>query len=372
MPPAPPAPPPAPLQGPSSYPQWQPPRRRSGAGAVIGGIFGAIAVAFVGIIVVAAVLRGGDDSHMVSPVALPTSTPYEARTSEPADPTPTASTTSAADASGDSQDSDTTTDTTNTTDTTDTADTRPRKVLNTSLTNNTLYRAGSLPRVSCPAGSADIYSNAQLKALILKTSRCLDKGWAQIMRQQGIDWRRPGYAITSTKGRGACGDFPSAGGIVPYYCPRNETIYASTSAMVRGSGRSLGYGQLTNWHGGIVSMMAHEYGHHVQQLSGLSNTWWEKSLRSTSRSGKLALSRRFELQATCFGAMFMRSVSATYPVTPARRDTLYYFYSRVGDWAGAPRDHGSPANNNRWFRQGYEKNKTFQCNTWLAPASTTS
>ncbi|MFF0309629.1 neutral zinc metallopeptidase [Streptosporangium sp. NPDC004379] len=364
-------PPPAPLQGPSPYPQWQPPRRRSNAGAVIGGLFGAIAVAFVGLIVVGAVIRGGHRSDPISPVALPTFTPYEARTSEPADPTPTETdspepttgSTGAADTSGDSQASENTTDTT---------DAQPRRVLNTSLKNNTLYRAGGLPRVSCPAGSANLYDNAQLKSVIMKTSRCLDKGWSQILRQQGIEWRRPGYALTSTRGRGACGDFPSAGSIVPYYCPRNETIYASTSAMVRGSGRSLGYGQLTNWHGGIVSMMAHEYGHHVQQLSGLSNTWWQQSLRSSSRSGRLALSRRFELQATCFGAMFMRSVSATYPVTPARRNTLYYFYSRVGDWAGAPRDHGSPANNNRWFRQGYEKNKTFQCNTWLAPASTTS
>lgn len=356
----PPPPPPNHQHRPPSYPppQWQPQRPRSGggAGAIVGGIFGVVAVVFVGLVVIGALVKGGRHADPVSPVAIPTLTPFERPTSTPATSEST-----------ESRPSETRKDSTETT------VTRPAKqVVNTSLKNNTLYRAGSLPRVSCPAGSASIYSHSQLKALILKTSKCLDRGWAQIMRAQGLTWKRPGYAITSGRGRGACGDFPSGGSIVPYYCPRNETIYASTTAMVKGSGSSGGYGQLTDWHGGVVSMMAHEYGHHIQQLSGLSNEWWGQTLRSSSQSGKLALSRRFELQATCFGGMFMRSVSASYPVTPARRNTLYYFYSRVGDWAGNPRDHGSPANNNRWFRQGYEKNKAYQCNTWLAPSSSTS
>ncbi|MGJ6966271.1 neutral zinc metallopeptidase [Streptosporangium sp. G11] len=314
-----------------------------------------VALLFVGLVVMGAVIKSNRHSDPVSPIAvrpLPTlaSRPSYTPTAEPR------RTTASSDISED----------------TIAPPAKVRVTLNTSLESNTLYRAGGLPRVHCPAGSASIYSHSQLKALILKTSRCMDKGWSQIMRKQGMDWHRPGYALTATRGRGACGDFPSRGSTVPYYCPRNTTIYASTTAMIRGAGDSGGYGALTDWHGGVISMMAHEYGHHVQQMSGLSTTWWQKSLRSGSRSGRLALGRRFELQATCFGAMFMRSVAASYPVTPARRNTLYYFYSRVGDWPGRPRDHGSPANNNRWFRQGYEKNKAFQCNTWLAPSSSTS
>ncbi|MFD0889263.1 neutral zinc metallopeptidase, partial [Streptosporangium algeriense] len=332
---------------------WQPPQRRSGgAGVIVGSVFGVIALLIVGLVVVGAILKSGR-SASPPPFALPTYTPVPLETSRPvetarpttdATPTPTPARTQSP----------------------------PRRVLDTSLERNTLYRAGGLPTVSCPAGSPSIYSHSRLKALILKTSRCLDKGWSRILGAQGIDWRPPGYAIVSGRGRGACGDFPQIGSIVPYYCPRNGTIYASTGAMSRGSGNSLGYGQIVSWHGAIISMMAHEYGHHVQQLTGLSDTWWRRTERSSSRSGRLALSRRFELQATCFGGMFMRSVAGTYPVTPDKRNMLYYFYSRVGDWPGYPRDHGTPANNNRWFRQGYEKNKTFQCNTWLASSSSTS
>ncbi|MFF4986800.1 neutral zinc metallopeptidase [Streptosporangium saharense] len=338
---------------------WQPPRRRSGGAAVIvGSVFGVIALLFVGLVVVGAIIKNNRSTSSPQlalpsyspyrPYDRPTDTPTESQTDAPTEaPTPTPTSTGTVNP--------------------------PRQVvLNTTLERNTLYRAGGLPTVSCPVGSPSIYSHSQLKSLIMKTSRCLNKGWSRILGEQGIDWRPPGYAIVATKGRGACGDFPQVGSIVPYYCPRNGTIYASTGAMAKGSGNSLGYGQIVGWHGAIISMMAHEYGHHVQQLTGLSNTWWQRTQRSSSSSGRLALSRKFELQATCFGGMFMRSVAGTYPVTPARRNTLYYFYSRVGDWPGYPRDHGSPANNNRWFRQGYEKNKTFQCNTWLAPSSSTS
>ncbi|WP_433256530.1 neutral zinc metallopeptidase [Streptosporangium sp. CA-135522] len=349
----PPPPPPDPRRRQPSYPppQWQPQRPRSGggAGAVIGGIFGVVALVFVGLVVVGALIKSGRHADPVSPIAIPTFGTSERPTSTPTSPEATESSSA---------------EPTRSTDPTENP--VKQQVLNTSLKNNTLYRAGGLPPVSCPVGSPSIYDHSQLKALILKTSRCLDKAWSQVMRAQGIAWQRPGYAIVATKGRGACGDFPSRNSNVPYYCPRNDTIYGSTSALVKE------YGDGLPWHGAIVSMMAHEYGHHVQELSGLSDSWWRQTSQATSESGKLALSRRGELQATCFGAMFMRSVAATYPVTPARRNTLYYFYSQVGDWQGHPRDHGSPTNNNRWFRQGYEKNKTFQCNTWLAPSSSTS
>ncbi|MDF5753903.1 neutral zinc metallopeptidase [Spongiactinospora sp. TRM90649] len=347
--------------GPYGGPPYPPPRyhqgnrRGKGSGlAVVAGILGGIAGLFVLFIVIAALVNSvGDDS--TSPIALPTYTPPSADDTDRPTRKPTRSSTR--EENDDSRQQQTQT---------------RRPAANRSLRNNSVYRAGALAKVDCPGGSASIYDHAQLKALILKTSRCLDKVWSPVLEGQGIDWHRPGYAIASRAGRGACGDYPSPGSIVPYYCPRNTTIYASTSAMSRGSGSSQGYGQATPWHGAIISMMAHEYGHHVQQLSGLGDSYWRQSLDSSSSSGRLALSRRFELQATCFAGMFMRAASATYPVPASRRQILYYFHSRVGDWPGRPRDHGSPPNNGRWFRQGYEKNKAYQCNTWLAPSNTTS
>ncbi|MEV4168381.1 neutral zinc metallopeptidase [Nonomuraea sp. NPDC049709] len=335
-----------------------------GVVAVLGTVFGSMAALFVLIVIGAVMLGGSKSSDTSTPIANPT---YEA-SEEPTrrsdgDPEPAPTRT---------RDQEPTQRPTEDEEP-DTTVTPPAKVtLNTSLKNNTMYRAGTLPRLNCRAGNANIYNHGQLKALILKTGRCMDRAWQPILEKQGIRFSPPGYAIAAKRGRGACGDYPSAGSMVPYYCPRNNTIYASTSAMARGNGNARGYGQIINWHGGIISMMAHEYGHHVQNITGLMDSWWRSTLDSTSQSGKLALSRRLELQATCFGGMWMRSVAASYPVNTSNRSRLYWFYGQVGDYPGWPRDHGTPANNNRWFRQGWEKSKTYQCNTWLAPSSTVS
>ncbi|MEW9550325.1 neutral zinc metallopeptidase [Nonomuraea sp. NPDC050783] len=344
--------------------QWQqpPPRRRSGMGVlgVLGAVFGSMAALFALIVIGAALLKASSRSETTTPVAIPTYEPtYEPPTYSSREPTPDRSETR-----------EPTPTRTRTPD--ETVTPPPRVTVNTSLKNNTLYRAGSLPRLSCRAGNVSIFSHSQLKALILRTGRCMDRAWGPVLEKQGFDFSPPGYAIASGRGRGACGDYPHAGSMVPYYCPRNATIYASTSAMARGNGNARGYGQIISWHGGIISMMAHEYGHHVQNVTGLMNSWWDSTLASSSQSGKMALSRRLELQATCLGGLWMRSVAASYPVNPANRGRLFWFYGQVGDYPGYPRDHGTPANNNRWFRQGWERNKPYQCNTWMAPSSTVS
>jgi len=320
-------------------------------GAVIGSMAGLVVLAIVGM-----ALFGTSSGPRTTTLADATPTPYEpdsdGRVREPTGrPTPTRD---------EEQDDDTP------------ADTPAQVTLDRTLKSNTVYRAGALSRANCRAGNVSIYSHRQLKALILKTGRCMDKTWGKALARQGIPFSPPNYVVVAGRGRGPCGDYPPAGSIVPYYCPRTSTIYVSTSAVVRGNSNSQGYGQALPWHGAITSVMAHEYGHHVQHLTGLMDSWWSQTLDSTSSRGKLTLSRRLELQATCFGGMAMRSVAGSYPIGAGNRDRLFWLWGQVGDQPGRPRDHGSEVNNNRWFRQGYLKNQAFQCNTWMAPASTIS
>lgn len=307
---------------------------------MIGGLIGVLAFVFVAIVVVSALLRPDEKRDPVSPIAQPTAT--ETTTTQP--PTrPTAQPTKV--------------------DPTSQPTSGPVRALNRSVKNNTLYRAGTLAQPKCPAGNVNIYRHAQLKALILKTSKCMDRAWAPALAKVGIRWTPPRWVIAQGKGRGPCGVFPPAGSVVPYYCPSNKTIYVSTSAVAKG------YGVLGSWHGIITSMMGHEYGHHVQQLSGISDSWWQQMLATRSQSARLALTRRHELQATCFGGIFMRSVAASYPIPAARRDQLLTAYSYLGDQPGGPRDHGSTRNNAMWFRQGYMRPRPYQCNTWVMAAS---
>ncbi|MEV0587154.1 neutral zinc metallopeptidase [Nonomuraea sp. NPDC050310] len=372
------APPPPPVPPRPHGGQWPPqPQRKRGGGAmtVLGVVLGSLAAVFILLVVATNVLKSPSKTSTTTPIALPdpdetrpairptrrptlppvqrptnrpTSRPTSQPTSQPTQQTPE-------EEQGEQREE----------------VPRPRPV-DTSVRTNSLYRSVALPRLNCPAGNPSIFNHSQLKALILKTGRCMDKAWAPVLDRVGIEWSPPGYAIASGRGRGACGDYPSAGSMVPYYCPRNNTIYASTSAMARGNGNSIGYGQIISWHGGIISMMAHEYGHHVQNLTGILDSYWQRHQATGSESARLALSRRLELQANCFGGMWMRSVAGSYPVPTGRRAELFAFYGRVGDHPGYPRDHGSLTNSQRWFRQGWERSKPQQCNTWMASASATS
>lgn len=311
--------------------QWQP-RRKSSAGAIIGGVLGLIAVVFT-LLVVGASLSGRATSR--EPVvttlrdgARPTGEPTRAP--------------------------------------------QKKAPLNTSLKSNTLYTAGPLPRTRCRGGGANVFVHAQIKAHILRTAKCMDQAWKAALEKAGIPFERPKWVIAAGRGRGPCGDFPQSNSAAPYYCPRTMSVYASTKAMANGNGEAAGYASFSAWHGTYTAMMGHEYGHHVQQLTGLAQARWERSLASASESQRLALSRRLELQANCFAGMFMRAVAPTYPVPAGRRDDLFAFWSNVGDQPGWPRDHGSPPNNGVWFRQGWQKQRTHQCNTWAMPANAVS
>ncbi|GAA3149953.1 hypothetical protein [Nonomuraea salmonea] len=209
--------------------QWHrpPPKKQGmGVGGVLGVVFGSLAALFV-LIVVGAVLLGGKSStETTRPVAIPTYEPSEEPSADPS-----------AQPSYDRSDppSERPTTSREPTERPDTTVTPPARVqLNTSLKSNTMYKAGILPRLNCRSGNVNIYNHSQTKALILKTGKCMDRAWESILEKQGIRFSAPRWAIVAGRGRGACGDYPQPGNIVPYYCPRNNTIYASTSAMARG------------------------------------------------------------------------------------------------------------------------------------------
>ncbi|WP_062348827.1 neutral zinc metallopeptidase [Herbidospora yilanensis] len=315
---------------------WQP-RRKSSAGPIIGGILGLTAVGFVVVVLGASI---GDRPAATEPVV---SSLREGdrpvRDARRGERQPVR---------------------------------EQRAPLNTSLKENTVYSAGALPRTRCPGGRANVFDHAQIKAHVLKTAKCMDRAWKTTLEKVGIPFEPPKWVIASGKGRGPCGDFPQANSAAPYYCPRTMSVYASTKAMANGNGESVGYARMSSWHGSYTAMMGHEYGHHVQQLTGLSQARWEQNLASGSESRRLALSRRLELQANCFAGMFMRSVAGSYPVPAARRDDLFAFWGSLGDHPGWPRDHGSPPNNGVWFRQGWQKQQAYQCNTWVMPSKAVS
>jgi predicted metalloprotease len=173
-----------------------------------------------------------------------------------------------------------------------------------------------------------------------------------------------------------CGTASAATG--PFYCPPDRAIYLDTAF----------YDDLQSQYGssgGPLAQMyvvAHEWGHHVQQLEG--------TFADTDRSGTGAASGsvRVELQADCYAGSWVGAAATTTdadgttffePVTSAQIADALSAASAVGDDSIQRRSsghvdpdsftHGTSEQRQRWFEQGYQQGAG-SCDTLSVPAST--
>ena len=188
---------------------------------------------------------------------------------------------------------------------------------------------------------------------------CLEAAWVPVLRNAGLPYFSPGLEVPAdgtidTPCTGSEGRSFSA-----FYCPKNHTIY-----MPFGSLQTDQYGA----HPGVyLAVLAHEFGHHVQNVTGVMDAYWDARYDAgADTDAGLDLSRRAELQAQCFSGMFL---AASYPRGSVDKNILQEARTTQlrGDHnAGEPRDHGSDQHASSWWEQGAQKNRTYQCNTWLA------
>jgi len=119
--------------------------------------------------------------------------------------------------------------------------------------------------------------------------------WTSIFRQQGGQYVPPGLVLFSDMVRSACG-FNSAA-VGPFYCPPDRKVYIDLS-FFRDLSRMGGNGDFAR-----AYVLAHEVGHHVQNLLGISEK--VQSMQSRMRETEAnALSVRLELQADCFAGVW--------------------------------------------------------------------
>lgn len=126
----------------------------------------------------------------------------------------------------------------------------------------------------------------------------LDQTWGRVFEEQGLGdrFQRPTLHLYSGAVRTACGSGSSSMG--PFYCPGDQTIYIDTSfydQLARMSGNS---GDFARYY-----VLAHEYGHHIQTITGVSD-----QIRSVQgqvgRTQGNQLQVRMELQADCYAGVW--------------------------------------------------------------------
>ncbi|HJZ12544.1 MAG TPA: neutral zinc metallopeptidase, partial [Acidobacteriota bacterium] len=116
--------------------------------------------------------------------------------------------------------------------------------------------------------------------------------WSELFQQMGRTYEKPKLVLFSDAVQSACGTSSSAVG--PFYCPLDSQVYLDLTffhELDRRFGASGDFAQ--------AYVVAHEVGHHVQNLLGISDKVHSLQERSGSQEGANSLSVRLELQADC-------------------------------------------------------------------------
>jgi predicted metalloprotease len=214
---------------------------------------------------------------------------------------------------------------------------------------NSIYSAAALTG-ACPAPRADA-PDTRLRFLNALTD-CMDRSWPQPFEANGLPYRPPSRVFWTTPGRGPCGDYP--GDAAAYYCPANEGIYLGVEE---------GEPSIV-----VAALLAHEYGHHVQEIAGIADATWQQANATSDKSVIATISRRAELQADCFAGVWFTAVHDSLPVTADNWKIVLEDFSNRGD-SGAERTHGTGEHTAAWLNGGFLGGRPGHCNTWTAPAA---
>ncbi|MGB5132092.1 MAG: neutral zinc metallopeptidase [Steroidobacteraceae bacterium] len=193
--------------------------------------------------------------------------------------------------------------------------------------------------------------------------------WGAVMADMRGSYRRPKLTLFSGAVESGCGVAESAMG--PFYCPADERVFIDLSffdEMEQGLGAGGDFAQ--------AYVVAHEVGHHVQNLLGTSAQMQERRQRVGEIEAN-QLSVRLELQADCYAGLWAKHADQAASILEAGDiDEALGAASAVGDDRLQRRaggqvvpdsfTHGSSGQRTRWFRRGFDTGTLEACDTFSA------
>lgn len=194
-----------------------------------------------------------------------------------------------------------------------------------------------------------------------------EETWTSIFASAGRQYAEPRLALFSEGINTGCGSATSAAG--PFYCPPDQKVYIDLTFFRQLETDFAAQGDFAK-----AYVIAHEVGHHVQNLLGTADQVHAARQRSSEADAN-ALSVLMELQADCFAGIWAHHADSARQVVEAGDiDEALTAASSVGDDTIQQRTqghvnqesftHGSGADRQKWFRKGYSSGLVQDCNTF--------
>lgn len=208
---------------------------------------------------------------------------------------------------------------------------------------------------------------AQLRELVAVVLADTEDTWHTIFANAGGTYREPTLVLFSGAVESACGFAQAAVG--PFYCPADQRVYIDLSFYEELHSRFGAPGDAAQ-----AYVIAHEVGHHVQTLLGIS----ERNMAARQRASEAeanALSVRQELQADCFAGVWAHHADRSRQLLEEGDiEEALNAASAIGDdrlqqgsrgyVAPETFTHGSSEQRMRWFKRGFASGDVNQCDTF--------
>ena len=193
--------------------------------------------------------------------------------------------------------------------------------------------------------------------------------WGALFKQGNAQYRVPKLVLFRGAVQSACGNAQAAMG--PFYCPGDQKVYIDLSFFDDLSRRFHAPGDFAK-----AYVIAHEVGHHVQNLLGIAEKV-EAQRRRLSEAENNKLSVRMELQADCLAGIWAHHANRTRQILEGGDvEAAMAAATAIGDdrlqqqarGYVSPESftHGSSQQRVRWFRRGLDSGQINQCNTFQA------
>lgn len=232
------------------------------------------------------------------------------------------------------------------------------------ILNSNLVDQGSAPQQSTHTPTAAENKLADFVSVVLADT---EDTWEAIFSASGKTYQKPKLVLFTGAVKSACGFANAAVG--PFYCPADKKVYVDLSFYESLKKDLKAPGDFAQ-----AYVIAHEVGHHVQNLLGLSAKV-QSQRRSLPEKEYNKLSVKLELQADCFAGLWANHANRTRSIIePGDIEEALNAASMIGDDHLQKQakgyvvpdsfTHGTSAQRVSWFKQGYQSGDIRLCNTF--------
>lgn len=233
---------------------------------------------------------------------------------------------------------------------------------------NLMSHGGAGVQQSAPAHKPP--ANDQSAKFVSRVLADTEDTWRDIFRQMGRQYVDPKLVLFTRATPTACGTGQTAMG--PFYCPGDRKVYIDLAFYQELRNRFHAPGEFAQ-----AYVIAHEVGHHVQNLLGISAKVHNAEQRAHSKAEANGWSVRLELQADCFAGVWgYRAEHIGHRLEPGEVEQALRAATAIGDDTlqkqakgyAVPDSftHGSSEQRVRWFTRGMQTGDINQCNTFQA------